>query len=116
MRKLRILRPASRVCRSSLNGSVVLMLFLILSTPQIAFCAIQAAGNSSSSAPQIEKLDPPNWWTGFTPEVMVLASGANLDGATLTCSRPGVKIERSKATAAGKYLFFWLENSACHIW
>jgi glycosidase len=87
------------------------MLFLILSTPQIAFCAIQAAGNSSSSAPQIEKLDPPNWWTGFTPEVMVLASGANLDGATLTCSRPGVKIERSKATAAGKYLFFWLEIS-----
>jgi glycosidase len=85
------------------------MLCFITSAAQIAFGAVQPHRNSSSSAPQIEKMDPPNWWTGFTPEVLVLASGANLDGATLTCSRPGVEIERSKATAAGKYLFFWLE-------
>jgi glycosidase len=59
-------------------------------------------------------MDPPNWWVGFTPNLMVLASGENLEGATVTCDRDGVRLTRSKVTAGGKYLFLWLEI-ALHV-
>jgi neopullulanase len=62
-----------------------------------------------SASPKITKMDPPNWWVGFTPNVMVLASGENLKGARATSATEGVRLTRSKVTEAGKYLFFWLE-------
>jgi neopullulanase len=54
-------------------------------------------------------MDPPNWWAGFTPNLMVLATGENLGGATVKCARQDLHLTRSKATDGGKYLFLWLE-------
>jgi neopullulanase len=54
-------------------------------------------------------MDPPNWWVGFTPNVMILAAGQNLGNATVTCDRDGVRLTHSKVTASGKYLFLRLE-------
>jgi glycosidase len=68
-----------------------------------------ASQTQGSAAPAITKMDPPNWWVGFTPNVMVLAAGKNLGGATVTCDRDGVRLTRSKVSAGGKYLFLWLE-------
>ncbi len=62
---------------------------------------------ATGAAPRITKIEPPNWWTGLTPEVMLLLSGENLDGATVSCDTPGVTITKSKVTAAGRYLFIW---------
>ncbi len=64
---------------------------------------------SAVPAPAISKMDPPNWWAGFTPNLMILATGENLEGATARCDRYGVRLTRSKVTAGGKYLFLWLE-------
>jgi neopullulanase len=61
------------------------------------------------ATPKITKMDPPNWWVGFTSNLMVLATGQNLEGATVTCTGEGVRLTRSKVTDGGKYLFFWLE-------
>jgi neopullulanase len=62
-----------------------------------------------ASAPRITKLEPPNWWAGFTPEIEVMASGENLDGAKISSSYPGVSIVRSKVTDGGRYLFAWVQ-------
>jgi neopullulanase len=61
------------------------------------------------AAPRIAKLDPPSWWVGLTPEIEVLASGENLDGAEISSLRPGISIVRSKVTDGGRYLFVWLK-------
>jgi glycosidase len=53
-------------------------------------------------------LDPPNWWTGYSPNVMLLVAGQNLEGSRVTCERTGLRILRSKTTSDGKYLFLWL--------
>jgi neopullulanase len=61
---------------------------------------------------RITKLDPPNWWAGFTRNIEVLATGRNLEGAKAACSYPGVKIVRSKVTDDGRYLLVWLDIAA----
>jgi glycosidase len=71
--------------------------------------SLRASEVQASAAPAITKMDPPNWWVGFTPHVMILAAGENLGGATVTCDRDGVRLTQSKVTAGGKYLFMWLD-------
>jgi glycosidase len=73
--------------------------------------SLRASEVQASAAPAITKMDPPNWWVGFTPHVMILAAGENLGGATVTCDRDGVRLTQSKVTAGGKYLFMWLDNA-----
>ncbi|MGE5204051.1 MAG: alpha-amylase family glycosyl hydrolase [Chlamydiota bacterium] len=65
-----------------------------------------------AAAPQVEKMDPPNWWVGFAPEVMLLMKGHNLSGAGVTTSYSGVRVARSEASANGDYLFVWLKIAA----
>jgi glycosidase len=73
---------------------------------------VHAASHSTlqtNATPKITKMDPPNWWVGFAPNLMVLASGENLEGATATCATEGVRLTRSRVSDGGNYLFFWLE-------
>jgi len=77
------------------------------------FALISAAASpqprqAQTAAPQITKLEPPNWWIDFVPELQLLITGENLEGATVTCSSPGVSIARSKVTDGGHYVFAWL--------
>ena len=65
-----------------------------------------------ANGPRITKLEPPNWWIGLTGSVEVLATGENLEGATVTCSDPAVGIAGSKITDAGHYLFMRLDLAA----
>jgi neopullulanase len=85
----------------------------------IAFCAILsvdvtlgAASQSAAraeNAPAITKVEPPNWWVGLTPEVMLLLSGRGLDANKVECNLSSVVVERTQATAGGNYLFVWLK-------
>jgi len=59
--------------------------------------------------PTIQKLDPPNWWVGFAPSVLVMAHGENLAGARVETRYRGVRVVRSEASENGHYLFLWLE-------
>ena len=60
----------------------------------------------------VTKVEPPNWWIGLTPEVMLLLSGRGLEATKLECNLPSIIVERTQATAGGKYLFVWLKFGA----
>jgi len=68
----------------------------------------QAAGDTQNS-PVVTKVEPPNWWIGLTPEVMLLISGRGLDATTVECNLASLLVERTQASAGGKYLFVWLK-------
>jgi neopullulanase len=57
----------------------------------------------------ISKVEPPNWWLGLTPGLMVLLSGHGLEATKVACNLPEVIVEHSEATQGGDYLFVWLK-------
>ncbi|MGA9566259.1 MAG: alpha-amylase family glycosyl hydrolase [Candidatus Korobacteraceae bacterium] len=61
-----------------------------------------------SGSPQVTKVEPPNWWTGFVSPVMVLLYGENLSDAKISVSYPGVKIDKTQMQPDGKHAFIWL--------
>jgi len=69
-----------------------------------------AAG--ADNAPVVTKVEPPNWWVGLTPEVMLLISGRGLDATKVECNLASLLVERTQASAGGKYLFVWLKFGA----
>ena len=80
----------------------LIVLFAIASVLVITSAAIPA------DPPQISKVEPPNWWTGFVSPVMVLLYGENLSDARFSVSYPGVKIERTQVQPDGQHAFVWL--------
>jgi glycosidase len=61
-------------------------------------------GTAAAQAPVIEKVDPPNWWTGSSINpVRVLIRGRNLTGAEAQCTR--VQCAGLSVNAAGTYAF-----------
>ena len=65
-----------------------------------------------AAAPIIRKIDPPNWWVHFTPELTLLLTGENLSSAHLTSTTKAVKVLAADASANGHYLFVHLKISA----
>lgn len=65
--------------------------------------------SAASAAPAITKVEPPNWWIGLTPGLMVLLSGKNLEATRVSCNLSSLIVERTQATAGGRYLFVWLK-------
>jgi glycosidase len=68
--------------------------------------------SSSEKWPVVTKVEPPNWWVGLTPEVMLLVSGRGLDANKVECNLSSVIVERTQASAGGNYLFVWLKFGA----
>ena len=64
---------------------------------------------SSDQSPVVTKIEPPNWWIGLTPQVMLLLSGRHLEATQVSCNLPAIIVERTQATAGGDYLFVWLK-------
>ena len=72
----------------------------------LGICA--AALAQDSSTPVINKIDPPNWWSGL-PDPMLLVYGQNLGtGTQFTVSGDGVRVLRSQSSQNGHYAFLWL--------
>lgn len=69
-------------------------------------CSISALAQS----PQIDKLDPPNWWAAM-PAPMLLAKGQNLNGARFTLSDTGLHIKNTVISDNGHYAQIWLTAS-----
>ncbi len=75
----------------------------------LIFCAVLSCQTlATASQPQVSKVEPPNWWTGFVSPVMVLLYGDNLEDAKISVSYPGVKIEKIQLQSDGKHAFVWL--------
>ena len=68
--------------------------------------------NAPDSPVRVTKIEPPNWWIGFTPEVMLLLSGQDLEATHVSCNLPTLRVSRTQATAGGNYLFVWLKIGA----
>ena len=62
-----------------------------------------------TTAPVVTKVEPPNWWVGLTPDLMVLVSGHGLQATKVACNLPEVVVLRTEATQGGEYLFVWLK-------
>jgi len=89
---------------------------LVLSVTALA-CGASAlrAGpqqTTKEAAPAVTKVEPPNWWVGLTPEVMLLLSGHDLEATHVACNLPALSVSRTQATAGGNYLFVWLKIGA----
>jgi hypothetical protein len=63
----------------------------------------------TGEAPVVTKVEPPNWWVGLTPDLMVLLSGHGLQATKVACNLPDVMVGRTQATQGGEYLFVWLK-------
>jgi glycosidase len=85
---------------------ILIALTLPLSAASAAQATLQATEGPS---PRMIKMDPPNWWIGFTTEVMLVVSGDHLTEAEMTCDYPGVRITRTQPEPGGHYLFVWLD-------
>ena len=66
-------------------------------------CAVTGSG------PCVDKIDPPNWWTGL-PSPMLLVHGARLQGAKFSVAGNGVQLTQSEVMANGHYAFLWLDT------
>ena len=73
--------------------------------------SISAAPQTSqaSGTPAVTKVEPPNWWVGLTPDLMVLVSGHGLQATKVACNLPEVVVLRTEATQGGEYLLVWLK-------
>ena len=67
----------------------------------------QEKGNPN--VPVVNKVEPPNWWVGLTPELLLLLSGKNLEATHAGCNLPEVVVSRTQSSSGGSYLFMWLK-------
>ncbi len=101
MHELYLLRR--RVCLLAAFFAVALLGSLAEAAPQ---------GVTKPTAPAITKVEPPNWWVGLTPEVLLLLSGHDLEATHVGCNLPTLRVSRTQASAGGNYLFIWLKMGA----
>jgi neopullulanase len=79
-----------------------------VSVVAIAVLLSFASAALPGTAPQVNKVEPPNWWTGFRPEVMVLLYGKNLAAADISVDYPGVSVVKVQTQPDGKHAFAWM--------
>jgi neopullulanase len=68
----------------------------------------------AGQAPAVRKIEPPNWWVNFTPELTLLLTGENLSGAHVVSASRGVGVVGTDASSNGHYFFVHLKLSASH--
>ena len=83
------------------------LLFLLIWS-SAAWCAGRQQ-NPTASTVKVTKVEPPNWWLRYTPEVMLLLSGQDLEATHVSCNLATLDVSRTQATAGGNYLFVWLK-------
>jgi len=89
----------------------LLLCFAVLACSSAASLA-NPRQTDKEAGPAVTKVEPPSWWVGLTPEVMVLLSGHDLDATHVACNLPALHVSRTQSTAGGKYLFIWLKIAA----
>jgi len=88
------------------------LLLSVLCCLSLSSAPIQVVTADNVGPPAITKMDPPNWWTSFSPQLMLMLKGHDLGGARVSTSFPGVSARGAKASVNGHYLFVWLTIAA----
>jgi glycosidase len=94
--QLRFLRILSSLLFVALAGGAT----VLRAGPQLA---------TKEDVPAVTKVEPPSWWAGLTPEVMLLLSGHDLEATHVACNLPTLRVSRTQSSAGGNYLFVWLK-------
>jgi len=95
---------------SLLRATLLAFFFLVAWGAPAAITGQQQKANEP--APAVTKVEPPSWWVGLTPEVMLLLSGHDLEATHVSCNLPTLRVSRTQSTAGGNYLFVWLKIGA----
>jgi len=82
----------------------LLLLFCLLAPA----AAPQSSADLTAQAPIVRKVEPPNWWVNYAPDITLLLTGENLGGARVESATHGADIAGSHASANGHYLFVHL--------
>ncbi len=83
------------------------LILACLLAPAVSQPTVRAAGS-----PVVQKIEPPNWWVNYTPELTLLLTGENLSGAGVESPTKDVTPLNSEASANGHYLFVRLRLSS----
>src|SRR5215467_2879506 len=94
------------IFRSPRPATILLLFFIACLAPDLILAAPQAPGGA---APVVTKVEPPNWWVGLTPDLLLLVSGHGLEAVKVVCNLPDVVVGRTQSTQNGEYLFIWLK-------
>ncbi len=108
----RVKRPFLQFWKSALEFSplcVTLLAFLLLVAGSGPAAIAGQEQRASNPAPAVTKVEPPSWWVGLTPEVMLLLSGHDLEATHVSCNLPTLRVSRTQSSAGGNYLFVWLK-------
>ncbi len=89
-----------------------LLLLLLLAGGNDSALKAGPQQTANDAAPSVTKVEPPNWWVGLTPDLLVLVSGRDLEATHVSCNLATLTVARTQATAGGKYLFVWLKIGA----
>jgi len=94
----------AQICRC-----VALLALLLVFACEVSTAQASPQQKPTDTAPIVTKVEPPNWWVGFTPEVMLLLSGHDLEATHVTCNISTLHVSRTQSTAGGNYLFVWMK-------
>ena len=83
---------------------------LVLSLTLVCLLALSAV--SQAQAPVVRKIEPPNWWVNFTPELTLLLTGENLSPAQVESQTKNLNVVGTQGSANGHYLFVRLKISS----
>ena len=89
---------------------IAIIALYLLTLPPVAWP--RETQQATDTPPIVTKIEPPNWWLGLTPDLMVLLSGQRLEATNVSCNLANISVERTQATAGGNYLFVWLRFNA----
>ncbi len=83
-----------------------LLIFIACSANGRGFRAAPAPFRQNTNAPEVLKVEPPNWWIDHSINpVRLMIRGRHLAGARIGAPGAGIHIERTHVNAAGTYLF-----------
>ncbi len=85
------------------------MFFLRIMALFLLFASVAFA--EPGSRPDIQKIDPPNWWVRL-PDPMLLVYGHGLSNAHFAVSGKDVRLLRSRCSPNGHYAFLWLATKS----
>lgn len=93
--------------------TVTAYLLIVVCAGLLAYLPVEHFAESravSPPAPEITKVEPPNWWANHSIGVAgnplrLLIRGAGLSGATVIASPPGIRVNNIKVNQAGTYIF-----------
>lgn len=89
---------------------LIYLAFLTLVLIPLLFLSLSTKSAANIEKPQIEKLDPPNWWLNHTVNpVQVLIYGRNFSNSKISLDQSGVKLVSSTVSSNGTYIIAYLD-------